>query len=443
MGLNSGQADAVNRALDAYESNQPGYTIIGEGGTGKTYSVMEVADILLDAGQKILFVAPTNKAVKQLEKAARKYGLAMDKIGFRTAHSALGLSLMPSAEQKYAARVRDSVLGDYDMVVCDEASMLGETFLYDYLMPDLADFGTFCLMMGDNMQLPPVKEKDSKAFDLFPTSELTQVERQKNNPDGSPNGILQITHPLREAIKNNQVFDFNFVPEHNVKVLKAADFLKAVVDQFDLTTDLEDVRVLAWRNFRVDDINKAIRAKIYGTNAARFEVGERLVTGSPISKAGEIQLSTDEESLVAGVRESSMFDEATSEKWKTWLVTLNPVYAGTSQVFAHVLHEDEIGRYNKHINSLKEKAIEAKRKGSSNAGWYWKQLHTFKDLFADLKYCYCITVHRSQGSTFKRVMVDVKDLLENPTRSERQRLLYVAFSRPQEELIINKTGFRA
>lgn len=442
MGLNTGQTLAVNAALDAYEGGEPGHTIIGEGGTGKTYSVMEIAKLMVEDGQKILFMAPTNKAVKQLEKAARGYGLDMNKVGFKTAHSALGLALMPTDVKKYAAQIRDSIVGDYNMVVCDEASMLGEVFLFNYMVPEMQAANVFCLLMGDNMQLPPVKEKESLAFGLFPISELTQVERQKCNPDGTPNGILQITHPLREAIKNNTTFHFDFKPEYNVTLLRSGDFLKTVVEQFDLTTDLEDVRVLAWRNFRVNDINNAIRAKIYGPDAKRFEVGERLVLGSPIAKEGEIVLATDEESIVANVVESKMFDEGSSTSWKTWLITLHPVYADVAQVFAHVLHEDEYERYRQHTNKLVEKAEEIKEKGG-NASWVWKQLHQFKDLFADLKYCYCITVHRSQGSTFKRVMVDVKDLLENPIRSERQRLLYVAFSRPQQELIINKLGFKA
>lgn len=442
MGLNAGQVIGVNKALDAFENGQPGFTIIGEGGTGKTYSVMELVKILLDGDLKAIFLAPTNKAVKQLEKAARHYGLPMDKVGFKTAHSALGLSMMPTDEKKRAVQVRDSIIGEYHVVVCDEASMLGEYFLFDYFLPELDASKVFCLLMGDNMQLPPVKEKYSKAFDIYPIAELTEVERQKNNPDGSPNGILQITHTLREAIKNNTTFTFDEVPAHNVTVVKAAHFLAAVVECFDINTDLEDIRVLAWRNQRVDDINKAIRAKIYGKDAARFEIGERLVTGKPISKGGDVVLSTDEESLVAAVSESTMFDEGTSTTWKTWLVTLNPVYAEVKQAFAHVLHEDEFSRFYDHCEKLKKKALDAKASGG-NASWHWKQLHTFKDLFADLKYCYCITVHRSQGSTFKRVMVDVKDLLDNPVRSERQRLLYVAFSRPQQELLINKAGFKA
>jgi len=442
LALNTGQAIAVNKALDAFEAQAPGYTIIGEGGTGKTFSVMEIARLCADEDIPVLFTAPTNKAVKQLEKAARKYGINLDKCGFRTAHSALGLSLLPTDERKRAVQVRDSVLPEYRVMVCDEGSMLNEVFLFDYLLPECQKFGVFLLIMGDNMQLPPVKEKESLAFGVFPVSELTQVERQKNNPDGTPNGILEVTHPLREAIKNNITFDFNFIPKHNVTLLKPVDFLTTVVDQFDLTTELEDVRVLAWRNRRVDDINNAIRAKIYGKDAARFEIGERLVTGGPVKISEFESLSTDEESLVGGVKEGFIVDEETGEKWKTWLVTLHPVYADAKQVFAHVLHDDEFERFRQRCRYLEDKAEQAKKTGG-NVGWHWKNFHKFKDLFADLKYCYCITVHRSQGSTYKRAMVDVKDILDNPTRSERQRLLYVAFSRAQDELLINKTGFKA
>lgn len=442
LSLNPGQARAVNGALDAYEAGKPGYTIIGEGGTGKTFSVMEIAALCADADLKVLFAAPTNKAVKQLEKAARKYGINMDKCGFRTAHSALGLSLLPTDERKRAVPVRESVLPEYQIMVCDEGSMLNELFLYDYLLPECEKHRVFLLIMGDNMQLPPVKELKSLAFDIFPVSELTQVERQKDNPDGTPNGILQVTHPLREAIKANVTFEFNMKPEHNVTLLRAADFLKTVVDQFDLTTDLENTRVLAWRNRRVDDINNAIRAKVYGKDAARFEVGERLVNGSPVKISEFESLSTDEESLVGGVKESWIVDEDDGERWKTWMVTLHPVYADAKQVFAHVLHEDDYERYRQKLRHMEDKAEKAKHNGG-NVGWHWRQYHKFKDLFADLKYCYCITVHRSQGSTYKRGMVDVKDILDNPVRSERQRLLYVAFSRFQEELMINKIGFKA
>ncbi|MNG04843.1 ATP-dependent RecD-like DNA helicase [compost metagenome] len=195
---------------------------------------------------------------------------------------------------------------------------------------------------------------------------------------------------------------------------------------------------MAWRNRRVDDINKAIRTKIYGKGAARFEIGERVVTGAPIGNGEETLLSTDEECEVTALTESYVLDEATNEEYKTWLVALRPLYADVSQVFAHVLHEDDQERYNRQEAKLRGRALDAK---GSSRGLYWRRFHEFRDLFSTIRYCYCITIHRSQGSTYQTAIVDVKDLLENDIRYERQRLTYVGFSRPQWELVINKTSF--
>lgn len=439
---NKGQAIAINKALDAYEGGKPGYAIIGEGGTGKTFSVMEFVSILMEGGLNVLMSAPTNKAVKQLKKAARAYGLDMSRIGFKTIHSALGLGLMPTSERKHVKSVRDSVMGDYDVLVLDEGSMLPAILLSDYLLPETKKYKLFTLLMGDNMQLPPVKELKSTAFDLYETSVLTQVERQLNNPDGTPNGILLVTHPLREAIEFNRPYEFKGVPANNVTAMRDAEFIKYILSQFTIDTDLDDIRVLAWKNSTVNATNKAIREKIYGKDAQRYEIGERIVTGEPVTSGGEVVLSTDEECVVKGVRESHTFDEEEGLTWKTMLITLEPIFDDGGQVFAHILHDDERDRYEAHCKYLEGRAEEAKKSGGKPAYW-WRKFHDFRGLFADLKYCYCMTIHRSQGSTYRRVILDVKDILLNPIRSERQRLLYVGMSRPQQELSINKLAFKA
>ena len=40
------------------------------------------------------------------------------------------------------------------------------------------------------------------------------------------------------------------------------------------------------------------------------------------------------------------------------------------------------------------------------------------DCFAQLNYGYCITVHKSQGSTFKNVFIDMNDILDNNNKNE-------------------------
>lgn len=448
MKLNSGQTAAVDGVIDAFDQSHAtpgqGRTIIGEGGTGKTFAVMNIGQQLADADYRIIFTAPTNKAVKQLEKTAREWGLkASEQVEFKTIYSALGLSVMPSAEQKYTARVREAVVNKYDMVVLDEASMANKPLLYSHLLPELAmsERSTFLLPMGDSFQLPPVKEIKSLAFDLYPCYELTQNERVLVNPDGSVNSILALCHQLRAAIGADRPFDVKLKSDQNITIHRATDFLQAVTDSFNIDTDLENTRVVAWTNERVDDINRVIRKKIYGEGADRFVVGERIVTGGPIKdEEGNIVLSTDEECIVTAVSPSSIYDERGDTTWNTICLCLQPIYANVSQVFAHVVDEGQATEYRRHLEALADKA---KKQPKGQQGMYWRFFHEFKELFADIKYCYAITIHRCQGSSYDTTIVDVKNIMLNPRRSERQRLIYVGFSRARRHLILNKSEFIA
>lgn len=56
------------------------------------------------------------------------------------------------------------------------------------------------------------------------------------------------------------------------------------------------------------------------------------------------------------------------------------------------------------------------------------------DCFANLNYGYCITVHKSQGSTFKNVYVDMNDILDNNNINETSKCLYTAITRSSKTL---------
>ena len=51
------------------------------------------------------------------------------------------------------------------------------------------------------------------------------------------------------------------------------------------------------------------------------------------------------------------------------------------------------------------------------------------DRFAQLNYGYCITVNKSQGSTFKNVFIDIMDIFKNFNQIERLKCLYTAITR--------------
>jgi hypothetical protein len=56
------------------------------------------------------------------------------------------------------------------------------------------------------------------------------------------------------------------------------------------------------------------------------------------------------------------------------------------------------------------------------------------DRFAQLNYGYAITVHKSQGSTFMNVFIDIMDIFENHNQPERLKCLYTAITRSSHSL---------
>jgi len=95
-----------------------------------------------------------------------------------------------------------------------------------------------------------------------------------------------------------------------------------------------------------------------------------------------------------------------------------------------VIHEDSEKEYK---NLVKELSLKAK---IAEIGW--KDYYEFIEQFADLTYNHAITVHKSQGSTYKQVIVNIDNLNINPNKKELLRLLYTAITRASELLILYK-----
>jgi ATP-dependent exoDNAse (exonuclease V) beta subunit len=59
----------------------------------------------------------------------------------------------------------------------------------------------------------------------------------------------------------------------------------------------------------------------------------------------------------------------------------------------------------------------------------WKAYFHIKDNWLDLRPLHALTCHKSQGSTYKEVFIDMADIGENKKWEEIARLMYVAVSR--------------
>lgn len=102
------------------------------------------------------------------------------------------------------------------------------------------------------------------------------------------------------------------------------------------------------------------------------------------------------------------------------------------------LHESEKQTYEKDLEEIKGILREVGnnvRKTDKFAGIILSRLWEFVylnyiDIFADISYGYCITTHKSQGSTYKNVFIDVKNILEYNTRdNENLKCFYTGVTR--------------
>jgi hypothetical protein len=65
----------------------------------------------------------------------------------------------------------------------------------------------------------------------------------------------------------------------------------------------------------------------------------------------------------------------------------------------------------------------------------WEQFNKiFIEPFANVNYGYCTTIHKSQGSTYEYVYIDIDDITDNNKLNEMKRCLYTACTRGAYEL---------
>lgn len=154
--------------------------ITGGPGTGKTSVQKALLDLYKERypASKIACCAPTGKAARRMEQATGVHA--------STVHRALGL--MANEDGQYG----DPEMLEADLVLVDEVSML-DVYLAEKLFRSVADKSRL-ILVGDSDQLPSVGPgavlKEIIASDLVPVVRLDQVFRQKNGSRIAANAKL-------------------------------------------------------------------------------------------------------------------------------------------------------------------------------------------------------------------------------------------------------------
>lgn len=396
-------------------------TIIGSAGVGKTF-MMQILPSLFPA-ERTLCTAPTNKAVKVLRKVIPA------EIECVTIHKFLGLSVKNVKDKKVSYRS-----GTYDptewahvkLVLVDEGSMLDDN-LTGFMEEDAREWGRQYIVMGDDCQLPPIEgdRKKTRSFDIASPRDrviMAQIVRQ-----AADNPIIRTATLIRDAIKAKKepklVGGINEEQGTGVWLLKRDAWvakLEGMVGDPRIHTDVDYCRVIAWTNDTVRAHNLAVR-KCLGADVTKpFDLGDTVVVNDAVESGHTIILGTGEEVIIKSMKQEQhpVFD------FKGWEVTLEKYDMSAPLI---VLDECDRAAYLKQLDKIREKCL--------NSG-QWQPFYGLKNYYADLRPPYAITAHKSQGSTFENVFVDLKDMYSGRNQGLADKCLYVGITRASRRVYV-------
>jgi ATP-dependent exoDNAse (exonuclease V) alpha subunit len=412
---------AALEALNAFvHSSEKLYLLTGYAGTGKTTLLQIFINGLRAQGdeRKIVLSAFSNKATKVLASMASQWSLDVDAM---TCCTLLGLRPVineDTGNQEFQPdRKQGSQVDRYHLVIVDECSMVNEE-LWKLLVNAVSNlYGrTQLLFVGDPAQLPPVNEPESACFrEILQTSALTEVVRY-----GGAIGV--IAEDVRRHLDRDRLprfrTDTNVERTEGCFVLPRPIWetlmLKAFTSEaYQMNPD--QVRALAYTNRRVAHLNHMIRRAIYGPTALRFVPGERLIAINPCLDDDAIILPTSAEGEVLEARRGR------DGEWPIWILSVQTEEGDVRTL--RVLHESGASEMQLKLETL------AREKR-------WMEFWDLKQHFHAVDYAYSLTIHKSQGSTFQDVFVDVPSMWANRNVIERNQLCYVAITRAAKRLFV-------
>lgn len=442
--LTEGQQYAIDILQSWWKSKDQNIVLSGAPGTGKTFLAKFFVNQL--NGCTPLFTAPTNEAVRQLELSLN--GIAKTK----TTYSALGLKLsMSSYKQKIYQSKLPEDFADYNLLIIDEASMAGKKDVtdkkaHDLLMDYVAQSGMRTIWLGDWAQLPPVESTTgtSPVFDAgFETLELTQVKRHAGAILDFAMDLRNIlTQPIRNLPKNiSDEIEQRKTGYNGLMLFHPEEFDAIVADK---------ARIITWTNQAtkyskipgVKEYNSMIRGILFGEKqAAESDIypTDKILFAAPLF---EIKNQLSLEKLMDVEFEMIASVNTKAEVLKTEIVDRLGVECHKAEieleggVNAEAYIPTHKGQEQKARLEEEFRKLAIDSGDSKKAAKAWQYYHTFRQCFADVKHTYCITSHRSQGSTIDQVFVDTQNILQNRDRLVAFKSLYVAATRAKNKLTL-------
>ena len=364
----------------------------GGPGTGKTTIINAIIKIFEDQGLTVHLAAPTGRAAKRMTETTGKEA--------KTIHRLLEYSHM---EEDMAFGLNEESPLITDLLIIDEASMI-DILLMNNLLKALNP-GTRLILVGDIDQLPSVGPgnvlRDIIESGIVKVVKLDEIFRQ-----GEESMIVVNAHRINHGeypFLNEKDKDFYFIREEDTKniVNIILDLCKDRLPSFYGIDTLKDIQILTPMkkgDVGINALNKHLQDTL---NPKSYNKAEKQI-GDEIFRVGDkvMQIKNNYSTEWEIVKDGEIIEKGEG------------VYNGD---FGYIL---DIDKDNNTILVLfdEEKEVE----------------YSFSQL-DELKLSYATTVHKSQGSEFKVVIMPI---YWGPPMLLTRNLLYTAITRARDLVVL-------
>lgn len=415
------QKEKFNEIQNFIRRGEKRILLKGSAGVGKTWLVYTIVKHLatITKPKRILCSAPTHKALSIIRSKVK-----VKEVKFTTVHSTLQYKSATdpiTGERIFISKPNTKwpPLNHVDYWIIDEASMV-DTQMIKFIEEYALKQNTIVIFVGDEKQINPVGEMDSPAFHQgYPEVELTEIIRQ-----GEGNPIIFLSRNISKIWDKEP--DLLVGPEDKdvgTGYIYTQNQAK-IIEELARVNGTDEFKYLAWTNKEVDTMNYLVRRRIYGDYPGQIELNETIVFDAPHG-----DYNTNEALLVQDLVKETIslvltLKDTTEQKMYETVDFVIYTVNGDIQILA----DESLPKFRKY-NAIMNK-------NCNDRTLSFEKRNDFKDRFAKIKYNHALTVHKSQGSTYKTVVVNIKDIGFNPSEKEKEKLFYTGITRASNLLIL-------
>jgi exodeoxyribonuclease V alpha subunit len=379
------QKEAIESALEK------GMLILTGGpGTGKTTTLNAIIKILNKKGEKVILTAPTGRSAQRMSE--------LTGIEAKTVHRLLEAE--PNKEGKQIFRKNEKNLIRCDAVIVDEMSMV-DVFMFDGLLRALA-ISCRLILVGDEDQLPSVGCGNVLA-DLIKSNKISVVHLNEVFRQSFDSLIVTNAHRIINGNEfllsdDTKIRDFFFLEVHEALEIKSTIvnlFTKRLTKTYNYSP-IQHIQVLC-----------PSRKGILGT----FELNKVLQDAINPAKPQKAEIKIGDMLLREGDK-------------------VMQIKNNYDLLFNYPDGNSRNGVFNGDIGTLKsiDKAAEV-----VDVEFEGSVVRYGMEQAMELSLAYATTVHKSQGSEFKAVIMP---MFPGPAQLYYRKLLYTAVTRARSLLVL-------